>query len=674
MKKQKIKGAYKKNFCKINLLLGIALFLLMITFSFSALGENNQIYFQADNYLWTSNPPLLKAWGKVKIRYGGIYLETEEVSVNLESFECATTGKADLIRGEQFLGGENLLYNFKEDKGKLSFIKGSSLLDQSGNTLFFKAKEARISKDIIKLYQATITTCDLHLPHYRIEAREVEIYLEEEIIVKNATFYIGDIPLFWVPFFKRFFRKENRPFVPQFGYEDFSGWFVKGNYYFPLPPNYGGILHLDYREKKGSGYGLDFSYTAKKDKGSIETYFVEEKDSLKKRWSVRLNYKKDFFNSSSLQINLNKVSDENFLKDYFNEELKNSSLVLEHRGSGYKGYLLFEPRVNSFRKGFVERVPQIKFILLPQKIGKSNIYINNQAEITRFKEEEKGEFIRADSFVDASSSFSLNPFNITPRVGYHLFWYRGKEGEQGYRRIPYQTLDLSSRLQSQYGNYTHLINPKITYYHSDETNDNLDFLFDIGDYKKETTKIHPPNLAKLSLEDSFYHYKNKVALSEVNIGYDLTKKKENFTPLNFTFSLTPVSSLLKYFRLNLLYELYGKEYSIINSDLRLKEKEWYVDLGLRKNLGENVNDFVFQGGTELGKKWKLSTFIRYNLEKKETSEEKYSLWRDLHCWAAQFSIETKPEKEYWIIFHIKAFPQYWIKFSPESFPWIEIGE
>jgi len=664
----------KENFSRINLLSGIALFLLMITFSFSALGENNQIYFQADNYLWTSNPPILKAWGKVKIRYGDIYLETEEVSVNLESFKCVTTGKADLTRGEQFLGGENLLYDFKENQGKLSFIKGSSLLNRSGNSLFFKAKEARISKNIIKLYQATITTCDLHYPHYRIEAKEVEIDLEEEIIVKNATFYVGEIPLFWVPFFKRFFRKENQPFVPQFGYEDFSGWFVKDNYYFPLPLNYGGILHLDYREKKGLGYGLDLSYAAKEDKADIKTYFVEEKDSLKKRWSARLNYKKDFPNSSSLQINLNKVSDENFLKDYFNEELKNSSFLLEHRGSGYQGYLLFEPRVNSFNKKFVERVPQIKFIFLPQKIEKSNIYINKQAEITRFKEEGKEEFIRADSFVDASSPFFLDPFNITPRIGYHLFWYRGKEGEEGYRRIPYQTLNLSSRLQSQHGDYTYLINPNITYYHSDETKDNLNFLFDIGNYKKETVKIHPPSLAKLSLKDSFYHYKNKVALSEINIGYDLNKKKENFTPLNFTFCLTPISSLLKYFRLNLLYELYGKEYSIINSDLRLKEKEWYIDLGLRKDLSKNVNDFIFQGGTELGKKWRLSTFIRYNLEKKETSEEKYSLWRDLHCWAAQLSVETKPEKEYWIIFHIKAFPQYWIKFSPESFPWIEIGE
>lgn len=674
MKKQKIKGAYKENFSKINLLSGIALFLLMITFSFSVLGENAQIYFQADNYLWTSNPPLLKAWGKVKIRYRDIYLEAEEVSVNLESFECVTKGKTDLIRGEQFLGGKNLLYNFKEDKGKLSFIKGSSLLDGSGSSLFFKAKEARISKDIIKLNKATITTCDLYHPHYRIEAEEVEIHLEQEIIVRNATFYVGEIPLFWVPYFKRSFHKKNRPFVPQFGYEDFSGWFVKGNYYFPLPLNYGGILHLDYREKKGLGYGLDLSYAGRKDKGNIKTYFIKEKDSLKKRWSTRLNYKKDFSSSTSLQINFNKVSDKNFLKEYFNEELKSSSFLLENRGSGYRGYLLFEPRVNSFNKGFVERVPQIKFILLPQKIKKSNIYINNQVEITRFREEKKGEFIRTDSFVAASSPFSLDSFNITPRVGYHLFWYRGKEGREGYRRIPYQTLNLSSRLQSRYGNYTHLINPNITYYHSDETKDNLNFLFDIGGYKKETAKIHPQNLAKLSLEDSFYHYKNKIALSKVNIGYNLAKKKENFTPLNFTFCLTPVSSLLKYFKLSLLYELYTEEYSIINSNLRLKEKEWYVDLGLRKDISKNVNDFIFQGGTELGKKWRLSTFIRYNLDKKETSEEKYSLWRDLHCWAAQLSVETKPEKEYWIIFHIKAFPQYWIKFSPESLPWIEIGE
>ncbi|GAI04591.1 unnamed protein product, partial [marine sediment metagenome] len=31
-----------------------------------------------------------------------------------------------------------------------------------------------------------------------------------------------------------------------------------------------------------------------------------------------------------------------------------------------------------------------------------------------------------------------------------------------------------------------------------------------------------------------------------------------------------------------------------------------------------------------------------------------------------------PEKEYWIMFYIKAFPEAWIKFYTESFP--QIGE
>jgi len=652
---------------KINLVAVIIFLSLIIFFPSSTLGKNNEIYFQADNYLWTSDPPLLKAWGRVRIKYADICLETEEVSVDLQSFECITTGKASLIRGEQFLKGENIRYNLKTDEGEFSSLEGSE------DSLFFRAKRAWISKDRIELQEASITTCDLHHPHYRIEAKEVKILIGEEIIIRSATLYAGEIPLLWIPSFKRSYRKENQPFVPQFGYEDFSGWYLKGNYYFLLSPDYEGILHLDYREKKGIGYGVDFSLTTKEEEASIRTYLIKEKDSLKKRWATRLNYKKNFPPSSSVKIKLDKVSDKNFLKDYFQEELKSSSLLIEHRGSGYQGYLLFEPKVNSFTKEFVERVPQIKFIFLPWKIKKSDLYINSEAEITRFREEEKGEFIRADSFASLSSPFILNSFNITPEIGYHFFWYRGEKKEEGYRRIPYQKIDISSRVQGQLGNYVHLMNPRIIYYHSHEVKDNLDFLFDIKDYKKETAKIHPPDLVKLKLNDSFYHYKNKVASSEINIGYDLTKKKENFTPLNYTFCLTPISSLLRYFKLNFLYKFYEKEYSIINSDLSLKDKNWYVDLGWRKNYAENINDFIFQGGTELGAKWRLSTFIRYDLDKKETSEEKYSLWRDLHCWGAQLSVKTKPEREYWVIFYIKAFPQYWVKFSPQASPWVEIG-
>ncbi|MBA7688455.1 hypothetical protein ES703_96936 [subsurface metagenome] len=93
-------------------------------------------------------------------------------------------------------------------------------------------------------------------------------------------------------------------------------------------------------------------------------------------------------------------------------------------------------------------------------------------------------------------------------------------------------------------------------------------------------------------------------------------------------------------------------------------------MGITKDIEEGRFDFAAQGRLTLGDKWRFSGYYRYDLENEEIQEEKYSLWRDLHCLATQLSVKIYPEREYWIMFYIKAFPEAWIKFSAESFPQI----
>jgi len=104
----------------------------------------------------------------------------------------------------------------------------------------------------------------------------------------------------------------------------------------------------------------------------------------------------------------------------------------------------------------------------------------------------------------------------------------------------------------------------------------------------------------------------------------------------------------------------------------LKNKNWNLSLGVTKDIEEGRFDFAAQGRLTLGDKWRFSGYYRYDLENEEIGEERYSLWRDLHCLATQLSVKIYPEREYWIMFYIKAFPEAWIKFSAESFP--QIGE
>jgi len=89
---------------------------------------------------------------------------------------------------------------------------------------------------------------------------------------------------------------------------------------------------------------------------------------------------------------------------------------------------------------------------------------------------------------------------------------------------------------------------------------------------------------------------------------------------------------------------------------------WHLNLGLEKDVDEGINDFTIQADVNLGRKWKVSGYGKYDLIENQLSEERYTIWRDLHCWGVQLSYQRKPETDYSIMFYIKAFPQYWIKF------------
>jgi hypothetical protein len=426
---------------------------------------------------------------------------------------------------------------------------------------------------------------------------------------------------------------------------------------------------LGYREKKGWAEGIDISYRFEGGKGNLNTYFIKEKDTQEERWLAGLEHQQSFSKSTSLKLQLTRLSDKDFLKDYFGQKYQTAYLYLAHRGFGYNASILAQPALNPvFEKGSIERLPQFKLNFDSQRINESYFYSEEAIEITNFKKEDES-ILRADGFFDISSLWTnFGYFKLRPRIGYHLFgyWYE-REGEElsDYRSIPYQELNLFSELTVKSENYTHIGRLSLDYYHSSEIKDGSELPFSLGDYKKETNKIHPGNLIKLNLKNYLYSGELRLLSGEVKANYDLTKEKERLSPVEVKFYLAPPLPCTEYLDFHFVYNPYRKEYEEIKGSLGLRGNQWNLKVGMKRYPQESLTDITAQGGFSVGEKWKISAYLRYDWEKKSVEEEAYSLWRDLHCWTVRFFFKNKPEKEYWIALHIKAFPSHWIKYHPE---------
>ncbi|MFQ5835382.1 MAG: LPS-assembly protein LptD [bacterium] len=638
----------------------LAGFLVTVVPSF-ALEKAPPVNLQADRLYWMGSSVI--GQGNAQLEYKDVQLKADEIMVNLDSLDLTAGEEVNLQIGDRSLRGKDLTYNLKSEAGTIRSARWKDGL------LFYKAEKAHFSSEVIDLKRVDFTTCDLSLPHYKMRAGSAKVYPGDKIIMKNVALYLGSLPIFWTPYLIQYLNKKNRVMLPTPGYSDFSGWYVQTGYYFYSSARFQGRLHLDYREKKGWGEGVDVFYESKQGEGEIKTYYVKEADTKEKRWTLRLRHRQSLSKSTDLKIRLDRLSDKNFLDDYFGEEYKTSYLYLGHRRSGYNVAVLVEPSVNpGFERGFIERLPQIRQNLEPQRLGKSGLYVGQAAEVTNFRKEEKN-IVRADSFLDLSYPFTAFKYlRLRPKLGYHLFryWYtKDHQKEEGYRNIPYQELNLLFRIAGKFGNYSHMMIPSLSYYHSSEIKNDFWLPFSLGDHAKS---IGSANLLKLNLRSDLYHQKRKLISGKINLSYDLTKEEERFSPVEGKFYLTPPVPHLNYLYLYLLYHPYAKEYKKIESNLSLKGKVWNLTLGLRKYIDDGVTDFITQGGIKLGKN-QIAVSLRHDLEGKKIREEVYSFQRDLHKWAVRLFLKNKYgaelEKEYWVMFYIKAFPQYWIRYHPE---------
>ena len=622
-----------------------------------------QINLQADYISWSEDLSIVMGKGKVKLEYKDVQIETENVRIDLNTSELLAWDKVNFRLKVRRIEGENLRYNLEKGEGTIQHPSGKEGL------FFYRAEEAFFSSEIIELRKAYFTTCDLSLPHYKITADKISIRLEDEIVMSNVTFSLGNIPVFWLPFFVQYLREENRFILPSFGYSDFAGWSVQTGYYFYASPFFQTKLHLGYRQKKGWAEGIDISYRFQGGKGSLNTYFIKEKDTQEERWLVRLEHQQIFSESTSLKLRLNRLSDKSFLKDYFGQEYQTAYLYLAHRGPGYNASILAQPVLNPvFERGSIERLPQFKLNFDYQRINESYFYSAEAIEITNFKKDDKS-ILRADGFLDISSPWTdFAYFKLRPRIGYHLFgyWYE-REGEKlsDYRSIPYQELNLFSELTVKSENYTHIGRLSLDYYHSSEVKDASELPFSLGDYRKKTSAIHPENLIRFNLNNYLYSGKFRLLSGEVKANYDLTKEKERLSPVEVKFLLTPSFPYTEYLDLHFVYDTYKKEYEEIKGSLGLRGNQWNLNVGMKRYPQEGLTDITAQGGVSLGEKWKISAYLRYAWEKESIEEEVYSLWRDFHDFTVRLFLKNKPEKEYWIAFNIKAFPDKGLKYHPE---------
>jgi LPS-assembly protein len=284
------------------------------------------------------------------------YLSGERASGRTD-LETVLEGSAELRRGDMTIRADRLEYYQPDDLAK---ARGNVHINRAGNTYegpllelhvdafegFFLAPRYRFLRnnaygeadrvDFLEdkraiIRNATYTTCQRRpgpswLPDWIIRAASIRIDNEEEVgHASGAVLSFFRVPILPVPelSFPMTDKRKSGVLPPTFGLDNLNGVELTLPYYWDIAPNRDATFFPSLMSKRGVDLGGEFRYLEKDYQGTLRANYMPV-DTLRdhQRWGYSLlhsgNLTPNFVGLGpiGINLNLNRVSDDNYWRDF----------------------------------------------------------------------------------------------------------------------------------------------------------------------------------------------------------------------------------------------------------------------------------------------------------------------------------------------------------------------
>lgn len=650
--------------------------------------------------------------GNVSITYKDVLLTCDKITVHLDTKDAIAEGNVKITQKESYFTGEKILYNFDKRTGDI--VNGYI----NSKPFYGKADEiAKVSEKEIKLDRGYVTTCELEKPHYRVQARQVKIYLEDRVVAKHILFFVGNVPIMYFPYYVQPLKEQTAHATIQVGKESEWGYYVLTSYRYYFSEICNGKFLVDYRTKKGLAEGVDNKYRINGlGDGVVRFYYTNENDSTaydregdtQSKYRVQVRHKWDMGNDTVATLELNKVRDQNFVKDYLYKEYEEAGdpdnyLSFITTKDNYTISLLFRKRMDKYFD-VVERLPEFKIEIPNNRLTEkfpiyykqetAGVYLNHTFPETDLEDQKDVSTIRFDTYHRLSyASKLLGSLSVTPYAAIRETYYsKNRWGTTNVDRTVFSAgLDNSIKFYRIYDVQTsylgldinklrHIITPTANYYFTYQPTVSPDNLNQFD----EVDSIAANNGIQFAIENKLQTKRpegkdgplKSVDLATLIVSTDyafrLEKgsasfKSQKFQSIEFQLELSPYPWLYSIVKMSVDTKRQLIQSESVDLVARWADR-WSLGLGHRFEDVESGRsnfatlDFIYK----INEKWKVRAYERFNMLDGSFEEQEYTVYRDLHCWVAELTYNTKTysdDQTIWFVMRLKAFPEYPIGFK-----------
>jgi len=651
--------------------------------------------------------------GNISITYKDVILTCDKITVYLDTKESIAEGNVKVTQKGAFFTGERMNYNFDTRKGKI--LNGYL----SAKPFYGKAKDLDklANKEQCDLNDGYVTTCDFTNPHYRIQSKEVRIYLGDKVIAKHMFFYVGNVPVFYFPYYVQSLKQTKSHITVIPGQSKEWGYYALTSYRYYLDDKNCGDILLDYRTKKGLAAGINHYYDANElGNGAVKFYYIRENELVyeemalplsRYRWQVRHRWDLPEETGTFMTLEFNKLSDRNVIRDYLYNEYEelgdkpDNYISFITQKPDYSAELLIRMRLDKFYD-VVERLPEYSITIPNYRLfgdmpvyyqaNASAVYLNHAFDNTNVNPPQKDlNAARVDTYNRlAYAARFFKALNVTPYAGVEETYYsRNRWGDTNVIRGAFSAgVDNSIKFYKIYdvvtnalglniNNLRHVITPTANYYYTHQPTISPDNLnqFDTID------AVDMRNGIALGLENRLQTKRLEggqmksvdLATLRINTNYDFKTIESNGSIKNgglgnilFELELVPYSWAYLQGRMTVNPKIPTVENESIDLVANGGDK-WSLAISNRyENVATGTSNLVtLDGNYKITEKWRIRAYERFNAIDGRLEEQEYTIARDLHCWIAEFVFDFKSNQDvtFWFVMTLKAYPSYPVGFK-----------
>ncbi|TES92280.1 MAG: LPS-assembly protein LptD [Candidatus Cloacimonadota bacterium] len=625
--------------------------------------------------------------GSAVTQHKDITVMADTIEYNIKTKIVKAYGHPFLIEENDTITGKLMVYNLETKNGVI--IDGATKIEKGffyGDTIF------KVGEKTLNVKSGRFTTCQNIPAHYTFYSKRMKVYGNDMVICEPVVLAVQEIPIFIIPFWFFPIKKGRHSgfLFPKVGKGSSEGRYVRNLTYFWATNDYSDLTFtFDIYEKKGIRTNVEGRYIVDPFlSGNMSGSYINDTSVKTKRWNFYLNHRQTLARRLNLTAHADFMSDVNYNVDYSEEEIVQlnkeieSYVSLSKSWSGANMNFLVNEKRDLAKKTTDRRLPRIGFSLSSRRIipvkkdtpprWYNSPYISYSSKfINKIHKDEDTTITHyglANNFKLQAPQKIFSYFNISPSLKLWENIYDEDADGNRYQVRSYYSTSLSFNTViygiskggiSKFEKFRHIIKPSLSYnYSPEEENPEKYYSLEgmgVGSAQKNLS-FSLSNLLQTKMKRGGKEKKINLINMKTSVSYNFKKDEEQFSNIRNTFEIEPVKQFstrvetehspytreLKKFTVRTTLKFQGSLVKRDSYEVETKErKTWRINVthNFVKGIGENIDSQQLFGGvnTWVTKNWKIGYNTRYDFTEKRLINQSLSIYRDIHCWEAQFS-------------------------------------